>query len=289
MKTSYVACIMKPELLYTEHPFSALRYFEWAAVERLYAVPNGKKMHTLYPDLPFSFWIQEFSGFKGKVNRSPRTKDAWVAKDIGRIGPDKELNTLEKVYAHIEAQLKPKLKGEALKDAKRTMIQREYQLEALGDAYVDNGKLVSEAKTACRAIAAEGGSPEAVQALIDQEASRLEEVYCDEALNNAQRETLRNTIMQPIVDELMAVGVLERRLLEGKEKQAYFLWGHIKAKCAVGDQLELGQNTYKEWCGGDSKAHRKNLQVLEKLKAVRVDWGKKGVGTQKATLVKRLL
>ena len=53
-----------------------------------------------------------------------------------------------------------------------------------------------------------------------------------------------HTIMQPIVNGLMAVGVVERKLLEGKEKHAYFLWGHIKAKCAVGDQLELKLDTH---------------------------------------------
>ena len=57
----------------------------------------------------------------------------------------------------------------------------------------------------------------------------------------------------------------------------------------MGDQLELGQSTYKNWCGGDSKAHKENLDVLAKLGAVRVTWGKKGLATGKATLVKRLL
>lgn len=282
---------MKPKLLYTEHPFFALRYFEWAAVQRLYATPNGEQMYKLYPDYEqrYLFWMQEFSGFKVKVDRIPRTKDAWVANDIGMIGPDKELDTLEKVYAHIEAQLKPKLRGKALTDAKRATVQRDYQREALGEGFVDNPPLVNAAKTACKAIAKEGGSSEAVQALIDQEASRLEEMHCEEALSAAQRITLRDTIMRSIVDALMAVGVVERRLLEGKEKQAYFLWGHIKANCIVGDAIELGQSTYKEWCGGDSKAHKASLDVLEKLKAVRVSWGKKGLATGKATLVKRLL
>jgi hypothetical protein len=280
---------MKPKLLYTEHPFFALRYFEWAAVERLYATPNGERMRDLYPEQRYLFWMQEFNGLKVEVDRSPRTKNAWVANDIGTIGPDKELDTLEKVYAHIEAQLKLKLRGKALKDAKRAMGQRDYQREALGEGFVDNGKLVSAAKTACKAIAKEGGSSEAVQALIDQEASRLEEMHCEEALNDAQQVTLRDTIMEPIVDALMAMGVVERRLLEGKEKQAYFLWGHIKANCIVGDAIELGQSTYKEWCGGDSKAHKASLDVLAKLGAVRVTWGKKGLATGKATLVKRLL
>lgn len=282
---------MQPKLLYTEHPFVALRYFEWAAVQSLYATPNGEQMYKLYPDYEqrYLFWMQEFIRLKVMVDSSPRKKDAWVANDIGMIGPDKELDTLEKVYAHIEAQLKPKLRGKALTDAKRATVQRDYQREALGEGFVDNPPLVSAAKTACKAIAKEGGSSEAVQALIDQEASRLEEMHCEEALNDAQRVTLRDTIMQPIVDALMAMGVVERRLLEGKEKQAYFLWGHIKANCIVDDQLELGQSTYKEWCGGDSKAHKKNLQVLEKLGAVRVSWGKKGLATGKATLVKRLL
>jgi hypothetical protein len=67
------------------------------------------------------------------------------------------------------------------------------------------------------------------------------------------------------------------------------LWGHIKANCIVGDAIELGQSTYKEWCGGDSKAHKASLDVLAKLGAVRVTWGKKGLATGKATLVKRLL
>ena len=57
----------------------------------------------------------------------------------------------------------------------------------------------------------------------------------------------------------------------------------------MGDQLELGQSTYKNWYGGDSKPHKASLDVLAKLGAVRVTWGKKGLATGKATLVKRLL
>lgn len=281
--------MMKPDLRYCEHPFLALRYFEWAAIERLHAKPQGERMHDLYPNLPFGVWLEEFNGFKVKVSHSPRTRDAWVANDIGKIGPDRELDTLEKVYAHITTQLKPKRRGNALKDDKIAIGQREYQRETLGDAYVDNLLLLSAAKSACKAVAEQGGSSEAVQALIDQKARTLEEMHCDEPLSAPQRATLRTTIMQPIVDELMAVGVVERMLLTSKEKQAYFLWGHIKANCIVGDELELGQATYKEWCGGDNKAHKANLNVLAKFKAVRVTWGTKGLATGKATLVKRLL
>lgn len=90
-------------------------------------------------------------------------------------------------------------------------------------------------------------------------------------------------------DELMAVGVVERLLLERKDKHAYFLWGHIKAKCIVDDEIELGQATYKDWCGGDSKAHKNSLTLLSDLKAIRVTWGKKGGSKREATLVKRLM
>ena len=139
------------------------------------------------------------------------------------------------------------------------------------------------------ADAATGGSSEAVQAMIYQEASRLEEMHCEDALSDSQRETLRDTIMRPIVDELMAVGVVERLLLERRDKQTYFLWGYIKANCIVGDQIELGQTTYKDKCKGDAKAWRQHLTELSKLKAIRVTWGKKGLATGRATLVKRLL
>ena len=280
---------MKPNLLYSEHPFIALRYFEWVAVQSLYAAPQSKKMYNLYEGMPFTVLADNHTELTKAVERNHRKRDAWVVTDLPKIGLDNELNTLEKVYAHIEAQLKPKLRGKALKDAKRAMGQREYQRDALGDAFVDNSKLVSAAKTACKAIAAEGGSPEAVLALVDQEASRLEEMHCEDALSDAQRATLRDTIMLPIVEELMAVGVVERKLLEGKEKHAYFLWGHIKAKCVVGGEIKLHQAVYIEWCGGDSIKHRESLDVLAKLKAVRVTWGKQGKATGEATLVKRLL
>ena len=130
------------------------------------------------------------------------------------MGLDQELNTLRKVYAHIAAQLKPKRRGNQLKDDKLTIAQREYQREALDDAYVDKTALASAAKTACKSIAVQGRSKEAAQSLVDQEASRLEEINCDAPLSGAERETLRDTIMQPIVDKLMAVGVVERLLLE---------------------------------------------------------------------------
>ena len=190
---------MKPDLLYCEHPFLALRYFEWAAVERLYAKPRGERMYQLYPDLPFALWLQQSGDLTTKAQRYPETEGAWAATDLAKVGLDKELDTLEEVYAHIEAKLKPKRTGKALKDAKRAMGQREYQREALGEGFVDNPPLVSSAKTACKAIAEEGGSPEAVIALIDVEASRLEAIHCVDALSGPERETLRSTIMLSLI------------------------------------------------------------------------------------------
>ncbi|MFY9320158.1 hypothetical protein [Lentibacter algarum] len=280
---------MTPKLLYNTHDFKALRYFEWVAIERLYAKPRGERMYNLYPDMQFEFWQDAHTEFSAQVKLSPKKRDAWIATDLGKVGPDKELNTLEKVYAYIDAQLKPKRRGKALKDDKRAIGQREYQREALGDAFVDRRSLVSAAKTACKVIAEKGGSPEAVHALIDQEASRLEKLHCEEALSDAQQQTLRDTIMRPVVEELMAVGVVERKLLESRDKQTYFLWGHIKAKCVIGDEIELGQATYKAWCGGNDEARKKYLTVLSDLKAIRVTWGKKGRGTRESTLVKRLV
>ena len=205
---------MIPELSYHTHPLQALRYFEWAAIERLYAKPRGERMYSLYPDVPFTVWIDAHTKFKATVERNPRHVHAWVVKDLAKVGLDQELDTLEKAYAHIAAQLKPKRRGNHLKDDKRTIAQREYQREALGDAYVDNPALVSAAKTVCRSIAAQGGSPEAVQAMINQKASILEETHCDTPLSGAERQTLRDTIMRPVIEELMAVGVVERKLLE---------------------------------------------------------------------------
>ena len=278
-----------PKLLYNAHDFKALRYFEWVAIERLYAKPRGEQMYNLYPDVQFAPWIDAYTEFSAQVKLSPKKRDAWIATGLGKVGPDKELNTLEKVYAYIDAQLKPKRRGKALKDDKRAIGQREYQREALGDAFVDNPSLVSAAKTACKVIAEKGGSPEAVHALIDQEASRLEKLHCEEALSDAQQQTLRDTIMRPVIEELMAVGVVERKLLESRDKQTYFLWGYIKANCIVGDEIELGQTTYQDKCKGDSKAWRKYLTVLSDLEAIRVSWGKKGLGTRESTLVKRLV
>ena len=47
---------MKPELLYNTRDDKALRYFEWVAIERLYAQPRGDRMYNLYPDTQFLFW-----------------------------------------------------------------------------------------------------------------------------------------------------------------------------------------------------------------------------------------
>ena len=278
-----------PKLLYNTHDFKALRYFEWAAIERLYAKPRGEQMYDLYPNMQFVFWQDAYTEFSAQVKLSPKKRDAWIATGLGKVGPDKELDTLEKVYAYIDAQLKPKRRGKALKDDKRAIGQRDYQREALGDAFVDNPSLVSAAKTACKVIAEKGGSPEAVHALIDQEASRLEKSHCEGTLSDAQRQTLRDTIMRPVIEELMAVGVVERKLLESRDKQTYFLWGYIKANCIVGDEIELGQITYRDKCKGDSKSWRKYLTVLSDLEAIRVTWGKKGRGTRESTLVKRLM
>ena len=123
---------MTPKLLYNTHDFKALRYFEWVAIERLYAKPRGEQMYNLYPDIQFAPWIDPYTEFSAQVKLSPKKRDAWIATDLGKVGPDKELDTLEKVYAYIDAQLKPKRRGKALKDDIRAIGQRECERSVQG-------------------------------------------------------------------------------------------------------------------------------------------------------------
>ena len=77
---------MTPELVYNKHPFKALRYFEWVAIERLYAKQLGERMYNLYPDVVFSFWADAHTKFSAEVKRNPKSKmlglsQTWTRSD----------------------------------------------------------------------------------------------------------------------------------------------------------------------------------------------------------------
>ncbi len=281
---------MKPQLNYINHPLLALRYFEWVAVERLYAQPKGQKMTHLYPHVTFRIWMNEHQRLVANVRRDAKVNHAWIATDIAKIGTSEELENLEKVYAHLDTKLKIQNRDLTAKTDQTKAKRPSHPPASLGPALDEKSSLVVAAKAMCQVIAAQNGSSKAlVQTLINEEATKLEQLYCEEGLTEAERNALISTIMRPLVHELMTTNNVERKLLDEKQKQAYFLWGHIKAKHAVGEEFELDLSTYKKWCGGDSNAYKVNVEILEKLKAIRVVKSKKADASVKKNLVKRLL
>jgi len=131
-------------------------------------------------------------------------------------------------------------------------------------------KLVEAAKEACVEVASLATHESEVPDLVDDYARRLEATHCNHSLTNEERRELSHFIMSPRVISLMDVGQLDRRLLDGKHKQAYFLWGHIKSRCVVGDELVISQSNYVKWCGGDGRAQMKALNTLIEFKAITV-------------------
>ena len=61
--------------------------------------------------------------------------------------------TIDDFYEGIKKLLKPAPKGKALRDKKKRTAQKEYQKEKVGEAYIDNDELLSQARKVASELA----------------------------------------------------------------------------------------------------------------------------------------
>ena len=120
--------------------------------------------------------------------------------------------------------------GKALKDKKQRTAQSAYQKEQLGDAFIDNNKLLSKAKQSAFQLAEDNADRDMIVA----KANELVEEHSNETLSPKQLDTLI-TYIQAQVDKHLRLDRVEASIIDTDNKNMYCMWGKIKRQIVKKD------------------------------------------------------
>ena len=190
---------------------------------------------------------------------------------------------MDEFYSLIDKLLKPKLLGKALKDKKQRTAQSAYQKEQLGDAFIDNNKLISKAKQSAFQLAEHNADKD----MILVRANELVKEHSNEALSPEQVNTLINLIERQ-VDKHLRLDRVEASIIDTDDKNMYFMWGKIKRRYVKKDTFAWtnAEAAKEAHCSkGDVKTIMRKLEKLGAIKCIQK--GKSGSFTRRANLYRR--
>ena len=136
---------------------------------------------------------------------------------------DGTYKSLDDFYAAINALLKPRKLGKALKDAKRRTSQAAHQLEQLGEDFIDNQELFKEARQVAKYIADRGKSDDVFTDQLTQLVFR----HDASDFTDGQIKTIWTFLDRP-VEKHFKLDSSEASILDEDNKDLYFMWGMIK-------------------------------------------------------------
>ena len=260
---------------FTAHPDKAIRFLEVHALKKLVYAGRSTDLYKMHPDIAkgWPYWADHYHAKAKKTH-----------KDFMRDLNSGVYPTIDDFYEGIKKLLKPVPKGKALRDKKKRTAQKAYQQDKLGDAFIDNTPLLTEARIAAREL----GHNDADEITVSTKAKVLAEMYSwDKPLTKDQLETLTNYI-QAQMDKHLKLDIIEAKILDMKDKNIYYMYGQIKRMAAVGDTIELGLQSASK-LGKCSRSYVKPvLSQLERLGFLTcVQKGKQGSQTFRSSLYRR--
>ncbi len=205
-------------------------------------------------------------------------------KDILASMRKGEIASLDAFYAETSKLLKPKPRGNMLKDKKKRTAQKAYQRDNKGDAFIDNDPLFHAAAKAAVELAEARADRTAVTA----KAVALAKEFDDGTpLSDAQLSVLCDYIQQRI-DKHQKLDRIEAALIDDPDKNLYYMWGQIKRRCLKGDTIAWPHATAVKH-GRCSKSQVAGIMnKLMKLGAVtRPQEGKSGANSGRAAIYRR--
>ena len=259
---------------YFEHPDFVIRHLEWYAFQHILFDKDWNKLRDAtpkYDQRPFH-WLDYFQRKAKDIHHQIKSK--LYKKDI---------TTMDEFYHELDKLLKPKPLGKALKDKKLRTAQSAYQKEQLGDAFIDNNKLLSKAKQSAFQLA----EVNADRDMIVTRANELVKEHSNEALSDEQLNTLITYIEKQINNHLKLDRV-EASIIDTDDKSMYFMWGKIKRRYVKKDTFAwTNAVAAKEaHCSkGDVKTIMRNLEKLGAIKCIQK--GKSSSFTRRANLYRR--
>ena len=195
-----------------------------------------------------------------------------------------EIADLDAFYAETSKLLKPKLRGNMLKDKMKCTVQKAYQRDNKGDAFIDNDPLFQAAAKAAVELAEAGADGAAVT----EKAATLANEFDDGTpMTDAQMSVLCDYIRQ-LIDKHQKLDRIEAALINDPDNNVYYMWGQIKRRCLKGDMIAWPHATAVKH-GRCSKSQVTGIMnKLIKLGAVtRPQEGKRGANSSRAAIYRR--
>ena len=264
---------IKPK--YFDHPDFCIRYLEWAAIKKLVFNGDGRKHHNYFEDTGrgWAFWTDHYTD-----NHKTRHTEIMTSAHDGTY------KNIDEFYVAIDALLKPKPKGKALKDKKKRAAQKAYQQDVKGDAFIKNDALISAAKaSACNLSEASADAR-----TIALKAAELVVMHNNnEALTEPQMTVLCDLIQQQI-DIHQKPDNIESKIIDEDNKNLYFMWGKIKRKYPVNNTFAWPTKEAAKICGCSKTDVKPIMARLEKLGAItRIQKGAAGQHSKRAAIYRR--
>lgn len=260
---------------FNDHPDRIIRFLEIEGLRRLVYGGCRKSLVQHHPELeniiPYA---------TDAYNQKKKDKHKALMLQLGQGA----FTTIDAYYDALKALLKPKARGKALADKKKRTGQKAYQQDKLGDAFINNNRLISAAKEAAKELADQGAD----DSCIDRKAEVLAGLYAwDSPLSASQLCTLKG-LMKAQVSKHLKLDRIEAAILDEENKNLYFMYGKIKRNYVVGDTFTLGTEEASKLCRCSKSDVGKLMGRLVKLGFLSlIQKGKRGSNTMRASLYRR--
>ena len=202
-------------------------------------------------------------------------------KDILASMRKGEIASLDAFYAETSKLLKPKPRGNMLKDKKKRTAQKAYQRDNKSDAFIDNDPLFHAAAKAAVELA------EARADRTAKAATLAKEFDDGTPLTDAQMSVLCDYIKQRI-DKHQKLDRIEAALIDDPDKNVYYMWGKIKWRCLKGDTIAWPHATAVKH-GRCSKSQVTGImnKLIKLGDVTRPQEGKRGANSGRASIYRR--
>ena len=257
-----------------DHPDLCIRFMEWQAIKSI--VFKGKhKDHYDY----FDAYSQRWPFWSDHYQDHSKENHKQIMVQVGKG----TYQSMDDFYGAINKLLKPRKLGRALKDAKRRTAQAAYQLEQLGEDFIDNPELFKDARQVAKYIADMGKTDEVFFDQLTQLVFR----HNVDKFTDGQIKTIWK-FLDKQVEKHLKLDRVEAAILDDDDKNLYFMWGKIKREFPKGDTFTWPTAKAAKICHCSKQDVKPIMKKLEKLGAIKMlQTGKRGAHSSRAALYVR--
>ena len=238
-------------------------------------------MYWTYPNYEQSYRLSQ-EHFADEIKSRPKN----IKQKLYLRITNRELKSLNEVYAELRKLTKPKDNGKSLKHVKQKTAQRSFAKERSGKAFVENDALISSAKHMAQELAFTNATQEKIAA----KAEYLIQVYnAHDDLNEDQKSNFIKLINRRIT-KFEAMDRLEAIIITKRNKNLLFLWVNIKRHYLLGETMVKSQTEWSQFVGCRNAIIPELFKELITLGALQqIQKGKKGSTIGRASIYKRVL